>query len=114
MPKFMKPRKLRSRPPLRVLSPNWDKFLHQLRKDIFDCAFDIDICGFQTIGDLAAKAGVCYNTVANLFHGITKEPRLHTIFKLCRAIKMDMGLVREGLMTAAMKDSAKQLRRSVA
>lgn len=67
--------------------------LKQLRKDIFDAAFDEDICGFSTINELADAAGLSWQTVDRFYRGITFEPRHSTIFKLCKAVQMDITLV---------------------
>lgn len=71
-------------------------FLKQTLTDIFDAAFDMDICNF-TLEELASEAGLASSTVRRLYRAETKEPRLHTIFKLCRAIKMDISFVKEDL-----------------
>jgi DNA-binding phage protein len=72
-------------------------FLEQIRREIFSVAFDPDICDFATVNDLADEAGLCWATVDNLYRGTTKEPRLSTFFKLCKAVGMDINLVKEGL-----------------
>jgi transcriptional regulator with XRE-family HTH domain len=69
--------------------------LKQLRRDIFDAAFDIDICGFTTINSLADAAGLSWTTVDNLYRGRTTEPRYSTIYKLAKAVKMDLRFVKE-------------------
>lgn len=72
-------------------------FLKQTLTDIFNAAFDADICGFVTEEDLASEARLCVSTVNRLRRGLTKEPRLSTVFKLCRAVKMDLAIVKEGI-----------------
>lgn len=71
--------------------------LKRIRKEIFDAAFDVDVCGFQTVNQLADAANLGWTTVDNLRCGSTKEPRLRTIYKLCKAVKMDIALVHEEL-----------------
>lgn len=72
-------------------------FLKEIVNEIFEAAFDIDICGFSTEEDLATKARMSTSTVNKLRRGITKEPRLSTIYKLAKAIKMDVHLLDEAL-----------------
>jgi hypothetical protein len=71
--------------------------LSQVRSDIFEAAFDPDICGFATVNDLAAEAGLDWTTVDNLYRGVTKRPAHKTVFALARAVKMDLQLVQEAL-----------------
>lgn len=71
--------------------------LYRIKDEIFSLAFDIDICGFTTINSLADSANLSHATVKRLYEGDTKEPRLSTIFKLAKAIKMDLGLLKEEL-----------------
>lgn len=78
----------------------WKQYLKQLRKDIFECAFDPDICEFATITDLAYAAGLSVSTVHKLYRGHTFEPRGSTLFKLCKAIQMDVALVQQGFAEA--------------
>jgi DNA-binding Xre family transcriptional regulator len=77
--------------------------LKQLRKDIFNAAFDEDICGFATVNELADAAGLSWQTVDNLYRGKTFEPRHSTIFKLCKAIQMDINLVEENYDTRGVR-----------
>ncbi len=74
--------------------------LKQLRKDIFEAAFDPDICGFATINQLADKAGLCWQTVDRFYRGVTFEPRYTTVRKLALAVGMDIALVQEELAHA--------------
>jgi DNA-binding phage protein len=75
------------------------KALDQVRKDIFEAAFDPNICAMGTINELADKAGLAWATVERLYRSKdgTKNPGLRTIFCLAKAVKMDIKLVREGL-----------------
>ena len=72
--------------------------LKEIVTEIFDLAFDPDVCGYLTEVDLAAKAGLASPTINRLRRGETKEPRHSTIFKLAKAIKMDLGLLEEALV----------------
>lgn len=76
---------------------SFDKHLNQLRKDLFDAAFDPDVCGFATVNELAEASNLSWATVDNLYRGVTKDPRHRTIYKLAIAIKMDLELVGESL-----------------
>lgn len=75
------------------------RFLKRLLREIFDLAFDQEVCAYATIEDLAHASKLCPATVHRLYQGITKEPRLSTIYKLARAIKMDIELVKEAVLT---------------
>lgn len=70
----------------------FSQHLKELRQEIFEYAFDPDICGFATINDLATTAGLSWQTVENLYRGVTKEPRHSTMWKLCVATGMDIAL----------------------
>jgi len=67
--------------------------LKQIRKDIFDAAFDPDICGYSTTNELAEEADLCWTTVDNLYRGVTKKPGWFTIVKLAKAVGMDVRLI---------------------
>ena len=75
----------------------FESHLYNIKREIFDLAFDINVCGFTTINSLATAANLSHATVKRLYEGDTREPRLSTIFKLARAIKMDLGLLKEEL-----------------
>ena len=75
----------------------YERHLKQVRKDIFEAAFDPDICGFATTNDLAGTSGLNWDTVDNLYRGVTKRPAERTIFQLARAVGMDLALVKEAL-----------------
>lgn len=79
----------------------YKKHLKQLRRDIFDCAFDPDICGFATTNELAEASGLSWTTVDNLYRGITKYPRHATIYSLALAIGMDIQYVKEACHTSS-------------
>ena len=85
------------------------KALDQVRKDIFEAAFDPNICGMGTINELADKAGLAWATVERLYRSKdgTKNPGLRTIFCLAKAVKMDIKLVQEGL-GLPVKEKAKR------
>jgi hypothetical protein len=76
---------------------HYKKHLNQLRKDIFEAAFDPDICGYATVNDLADAAGLDWVTVDRLYRGLTKRPAHKTILSLAKAVKMDLTLVKEVL-----------------
>ena len=75
----------------------YKKHLAQLRKDIFEAAFDPDICGYATINELADNAGLCWQTVDRLYRNLTKRPSHQTIYGLAKAVGMDLQLVKEEL-----------------
>lgn len=75
---------------------NFKRHLREVVSEIFEAAYDMDICNF-TEEELAAKAGLAVTTVWRLRTGQTKEPRYSTIFKLAKAVKMDLGLLKEAL-----------------
>lgn len=79
---------------------SYKQHLNQVRKDIFEAAFDPDICGFATINDLADTAGLAWGTVERLYRNETKRPAHSTIFALARAVRMDIELVKEELATS--------------
>lgn len=84
-------------------------YLRKLLKEIFDLAFDMDVCAFATEGDLARAANLQTVTVQRLRRGITKEPRLSTLYKLAKAIKADLELVREAVLEASLRKSRKRV-----
>jgi hypothetical protein len=82
---------------------SFDKKLTQVLSDIFEAAFDPDICAFDTINALAVEANLSWITVQNLYAHYrrpkqgTKEPRFSTIYKLAGAVNMDIQLLNEAL-----------------
>jgi DNA-binding phage protein len=72
----------------------FDPWLRQLLRDIFESADDV--WGMST-AELAREADLCWQTVHKIRNKITKEPRLRTVFKLCKAVGMDLKLVRQSL-----------------
>lgn len=70
-------------------------WFHAKCDEIFSCAFDPDICDFKSINHLAEKAGLAHQTVAKAYAHETLHPRLETVWKLCKAIGMDIELVKE-------------------
>lgn len=89
----------------------FQEHMKQLRKDIFECAFDPDVCAFATVNDLADTAGLAWTTVDNLYRGVTKRPTYHTLWRLCKAIKMPVKYIRPPAKAAAIKDSKPAKRR---
>ncbi len=75
--------------------------LKQIKSDIFEAAFDEDICGFECVNHLAEEAGLSWQTVDNLYRGKTKHPRFETIEKLAKAVGMDLKLVKHALRAVA-------------
>lgn len=98
----------------RVFVPFNDRLI-QVLSDIFEAAFDADICGFDTINSLATTAQLSWTTVANLYAHYrrpkqgTKEPRFSTIYKLAHAVKMDIELLDEALQVSFVE--AKRIKR---
>lgn len=76
-------------------------YLKRLVRDIFDAAYDDDICGY-TEQELAKRSGLSVSTVYKLRTGRTQDPRHQTIWKLCRAVKMNMKLARAALVTGCL------------
>jgi DNA-binding phage protein len=70
------------------------QWFKQLKDDIFEIAFEPTLCGMQTINELAKAADLSWMTVQRLYDGKTKQPRLETIHKLCRAVGMDLRCVK--------------------
>lgn len=85
--------------------------LKQLRKDIFECAFDPEICDFATVNDLADTAGLAWTTVDNLYRGVTKRPTYHTLYRVCKAINMPVKFIRPPAKAAATKVTKRRRRR---
>lgn len=68
--------------------------LNQLRKDMFECAFDPDICGYATINDLAIAADLDWKTVERLYLGRTKRPAHRTIEQIAKAVGLPIKYTR--------------------
>lgn len=83
------------------MSKQVNQHLRGLVTDIMDAAFDPEVCGFGTEQQLADKARLCLGTINKLRRGITTEPRYTTIYKLAKAVKMDMVLCNEAMLAAA-------------
>lgn len=79
------------------MEKEFEQKLTELVDDIFAAATDAWDWGW---GKLAAEAGTCYSTVARLGYRQTKSPHLRTIFKLSRAVGMDIKLVKQSLKVA--------------
>jgi DNA-binding phage protein len=82
---------------------SYAKWLEEQLSDIFNAAFDEDICGFENINQLAEEANLAWDTVYNLRNHYTRFPQMQTIFKLCLAIKMDINLVKEDMALRVVK-----------
>jgi hypothetical protein len=39
---------------------------------------------------MAGKSSLCYPTVVNLVNGITRYPRFNTVYKMAKALKMEL------------------------
>lgn len=39
---------------------------------------------------MAGKSNLCYATVVNLINGITRYPRFNTVYKMAKALKMEL------------------------
>ena len=70
----------------------FDPWLRQLLKDIFESADEV---WDMSIADLAYNAGLHYQTVLRIRNKQTKEPKMRTVYKLCKAVGMDMRIVQE-------------------
>lgn len=102
-PKMGKPPKLRviPAPPAdeRPNAPKWSRTerayfadLHSIVDEVYDEAantFD------WTWSQLATHAELCYATVARLGDRDTKWPRYMTVYKLCKAVGIDLVLVKQ-------------------
>ena len=66
-------------------------WLEQLLSDVFEAAEDV--CRFS-LPDLALHARVSTSTVYAYWHRRVKYPRLQTVYKLCKAVGMDMKIVK--------------------
>lgn len=73
---------------------DFNSWFKQLKDDIFEASFEVTLCNFQNINQLAEAAGLSWMTVQNLYDGTTKGPHLLSIYKLARAVGMDMRCVR--------------------
>lgn len=88
---------------VKVTEKSFRQAYRQLLTDIFDAAWDPDICNYGTVNELAAAAGLNWVTVSRLWDHCcraktgTQEPRLSTVFKLAKAVGMDLTLAREAL-----------------
>lgn len=82
---------------LRAVNREYEAKLTELVDDIYEAATDVwDFSWFQ----LANESGLAYNTVYRLGMRITRWPQLQTIFKLARAVGMDVNLVDRQLRMA--------------
>lgn len=99
-PKMGKPLKLRVVPAhpedARPNAPKWSKTERQYFTDlhaIVDEIYDEAANTFDwTWGQLATHAELCHSTVAKLGDRETKWPRFSTIYKLCKAVGIDLVL----------------------
>jgi hypothetical protein len=97
-----KPPKLRvipAPPTERVNAPKWSRAereyfaeLHRIVDEVFSEAADTYD---WTWSKLATHAELCYATVAKLGDRETKWPRYSTIYKLCKAVGIDLVLVKQ-------------------
>ena len=110
-PKTGKPLKLRVIPAhpedKRPNAPKWTKTerayftdLHAIVDEIFVEAVDT----FDwTWSQLASHAELCHQTVARLGDRETKWPRFSTVYKLCKAVGIDLVLQRQKRKSIALK-----------
>ncbi len=70
----------------------YEEKLQELVDEIYDAASDIWEWSWV---DLADRSYLAYNTVYRLGMRTTRYPRLMTIYKLAKAVGMDMNLVRQ-------------------
>lgn len=73
----------------------YEKFLVKLTDQLFDMAY---MEGLTWIG-FAKRAGVSYTTVYNLGMRITRYPQLRTIYRLAKAVGLDVRLIKEKVHT---------------
>lgn len=80
----------------------YERFLTKLTDQLFDAAY---MEGLTWIG-FAKRAGLAYTTVYNLGMRITRYPQLRTIYKLAKAVGMDVKIIKEKVHTYE-KDASK-------
>jgi DNA-binding XRE family transcriptional regulator len=78
----------------------YDKQTQQLLDDIFECAYDPQICGYRK-GEFAQRCNLSEKTIYLLRTQRTKDPRYSTILKMARSVNMDLDLAREALGLSA-------------
>jgi DNA-binding phage protein len=79
----------------------FERWYFSVCDDIFLAAFDPDICNYQSINELAGTAGLAWATVYRAHNHQTKHPRLETLWRLARAVGMDISLIKEGMAKVA-------------
>jgi DNA-binding phage protein len=78
--------------------------------DVFEAAYNPEICNFRKM-ELAKRAKVSQSAVYKLRNGTTRDPRLSTVLKLCKAVGMDMGIAQEQLgLSLSARKAKKRLR----
>ena len=75
-------------------------YLRHLVRYLFDLAFG-DRPKFATEEELAAEAGLHPSTIYKLRTGRTGDPKLQTIWKLCKAVDADVSLIAEEMKELA-------------
>ena len=79
---------------MRHLSQDYERALDALVDNIFDAAtYDHD----WTWQALASEAGIATSTVNRLGNRITRLPQLRTIYRLAKAVGMDVAIVKKQL-----------------
>jgi DNA-binding phage protein len=68
-------------------------WFHSVCDDIFRAAFAEDVCNYQSINAVADAAGLSHETVRKAYAQETIYPRLETLWKLCKAVDMDINIV---------------------
>jgi transcriptional regulator with XRE-family HTH domain len=73
---------------LRTIEKNYSVNLNQFTDQVFQAMEQRK----WTQTDFALRAGLAVSTVSNLNHCVTKLPRFMTVFKLARAVGMELSL----------------------
>ena len=73
---------------------DFNKWFKQIKADIFDIAFEPTLCGLANINQLAERSDLSWMTVQNLYDGTTKRPHLYSVYKLARAVGIDLRYAR--------------------
>jgi len=76
---------------------DYERFLVRITDEIFEAAY---MEGLTWTG-LAHKAGLAESTVYNLGNRVTRFPQLRTFFKLAKAVRMNVRLLRKELSLEA-------------
>ncbi len=80
--------------------------IRQVLDDIFEAAYDKDICNFSR-AELADSARLHYSTIYGLETNKYRVPSFGTIMKLCKAVRMDTQFVQLPLPSKVKKPKLK-------